>query len=63
MKKLEKYYELEEVCYSYIRKAQTIPTKVLEEMKSLSVAKLMDFQIEFFEYYNEVISNIQKGEM
>ena len=62
MKKLEKYYELEEVCYSYIRKAQTIPTKVLEEMKSLSVTKTMDFQIETFEYYNEVISNLQRGE-
>lgn len=62
MKKLEKYYELEEVCYSYIRKAQAIPTKALEEMKSLSVTKTMDFQIEFFEYYNEVISNIQRGE-
>ena len=62
MKKLEKYYELEEVCYSYIRKAQTIPTKVLEEMKSLSVTKSMDFQIETFGYYNEVISNLQRGE-
>ena len=62
MKKLEKYYELEEVCYSYIRKAQTIPTKVLEEMKSLSVTKTMDFQIETFGYYNEVISNLQRGE-
>lgn len=62
MKKLERYYELEEVCYSYIRKAQTIPTKVLEEMKSLSVTKVMDFQIETFEYYNEVISNLQRGE-
>ena len=62
MKKLERYYELEEVCYSYIRKAQTIPTKVLEEMKSLSATKTMDFQIELFEYYNEVISDIRKGE-
>ena len=62
MKKLERYYELEEVCYSYIRKAQTIPTKVLEEMKSLSVTKLTDFQIETFGYYNEVISNLQRGE-
>ena len=62
MKKLEKYHELEEVCYSYIRKAQTIPTKVLEEMKSLSVTKSMDFQIETFGYYNEVISNLQRGE-
>ena len=62
MKKLERYYELEEVCYSYIRKAQTIPTKVLEEMKSLSVTKTMDFQIETFGYYNEVISNLQRGE-
>ena len=62
MKKLEKYYELEEVCYSYIRKAQTIPTKVLEEMKSLSVTKSMDFQIGTFGYYNEVISNLQRGE-
>ena len=62
MKKLERYYELEEVCYSYIRKAQTIPTKVLEEMKSLSVTKSMDFQIETFGYYNEVISNLQRGE-
>ena len=62
MKKLERYYELEEVCYSYIRKAQSIPTKVLEEMKSLSVMKPMDFQIETFGYYNEVISNLQRGE-
>ena len=62
MKKLERYYELEEVCYSYVRKAQTIPTKVLEEMKSLSVTKTMDFQVETFGYYNEVISNLQRGE-
>ena len=62
MKKLEKYYVLEEACYSYIRKAQSIPTKVLEEMKSLSVTKTMDFQIETFGYYNEVISNLQRGE-
>ena len=62
MKKLERYYELEEVCYSYIRKVQTIPAKVLEEMKSLSVTKTMDFQIETFGYYNEVISSLQRGE-
>ena len=62
MKKLERYYELEEVCYSYIRKAQTIPKELLEEMKSLSVTKTMDFQIETFGYYNEVISDIRKGE-
>lgn len=62
MKKLERYYELEEVCYSYVRKAQTISTKVLEEMKSLSVTKTMDFQVETFGYYNEVISDLQRGE-
>ena len=62
MKKLKRYYELEEVCYSYIRKVQSIPKELLEEMKSLSVTKTMDFQIETFGYYNEVISNLQRGE-
>ena len=62
MKKLERYYELEEVCFSHVREEQSIPKEVLEEMKSLSVTKTMDFQIETFGYYNEVISNLQRGE-
>lgn len=63
MEKLERYNELEDVCYGVIRRGEIIPLDVLEEMKNLAVTKAMFFEIELFEYYNEVISDIRKGEM
>ena len=62
MVKIERYYELEELCYRNIQKEQFIPVEAIEEMKEYAFIKSIEFQIQQFIFYNEAIRKIKTKE-